>query len=78
MKKEVDPSIPARVSLRDLSKAWACSQRHITRLVESGRLPGIDIGVGKTRKVIFDPEDIRAFELASYSRQRPEAVSNGV
>lgn len=77
MKKEVDSSIPARISLRDLSRAWVCSQRHITRLVESGRLPGVDIGVGKTRKVIFDLGDIKAFEAASYSRPIPEAVSNG-
>lgn len=48
-------------SLAELADHWRCSKRHITRMVQSGRLQAVNIGTDKKQKLVFRPQDVENF-----------------
>ncbi len=47
--------VSSLVSVKELAELWNCSERHIFRLVDSGKLrPAHDIGAGKRRILRFE------------------------
>ena len=52
----------AHRTLGEVAQRWSCSKMHVSRIVAAGRLQGIDIGIGKTRRLIFSIEEIERYE----------------
>ena len=51
---------------RELTKRWQCSERHIDRMIRSGKLTTFNIGVGTSQQAVrIHAESVSAIEQPS-------------
>jgi excisionase family DNA binding protein len=67
-----------RLSVSDVARLWGKSTKHVYRLIQSGKLVAVDVGLGARKRYVVPRDAIEKFEQSRLTQASTTKLNSAV